>query len=71
MASEKGWPWRALLLLDEPTNAYGDLTLVKGPTRLVAREDRLGIIGPNGSGKTMLLKPDKGHIEFGPAVVVG
>ncbi len=69
---------KKVLELEGVSKAYGDLTLVKGFTRLVAREDRLGIIGPNGTGKTTLLdmiagkvKPDSGHIEFGPTVVVG
>lgn len=69
---------KKVLELEGVSKAYGELTLIKGLTRLIAREDRLGIIGPNGSGKTTLLdmiagkvKPDTGHIEFGPTVVVG
>lgn len=44
----------------------------------VARNDRIGIIGPNGMGKSTLLnifdgriEPDQGEIEWGPTVKVG
>ncbi|MDA0874710.1 MAG: ABC-F family ATP-binding cassette domain-containing protein [Bacteroidetes bacterium] len=69
---------KKVLELSQISKAYGDKVLVKGYSRLIAREDRLGIIGENGSGKTTLLdmiagrvQPDSGHVELGPTVVVG
>ncbi|MGB1049827.1 MAG: ABC-F family ATP-binding cassette domain-containing protein [Rhodothermales bacterium] len=60
------------------SKAYDDKALIQNYSRLIARTDRLGIIGENGSGKTTLLdmiagkvQPDKGEIEAGPTVVIG
>ncbi len=58
--------------LDEPD------VLVKTPELLVERGDRVALIGPNGGGKTTLLRTLmgeipvlKGHFEFGTNVQVG
>ncbi len=52
--------------------SYGDLCLVRDFSTNIMRGDRIGLIGPNGSGKTSLLrillgkmKPSKGTIRFG------
>ena len=59
----KGWDGSAL---------FSDLTYA------LTRDDRLGIIGPNGTGKTTLLEilagrtePDTGTVERGPTVTIG
>jgi ATP-binding cassette subfamily F protein uup len=69
---------KKVLELSNISKAYDDKVLVHKYSRLIARTDRLGIIGENGSGKTTLLdmiagkvQPDAGHIETGPTVVVG
>jgi ABC transport system ATP-binding/permease protein len=58
--------------LDNVTKAYGDRTLIKGFSTRILRGDRIGLLGPNGIGKTTLLKlilgeeePDSGTIQRG------
>ncbi len=52
--------------------SYADLAIVKNFSTLITRGDRIGILGPNGIGKSTLinlllgkLTPDKGSIETG------
>lgn len=45
------------------TFAYGDEPLIDGLDTFIARGDRVGIIGPNGSGKTSLLRLLVGELE--------
>jgi ATP-binding cassette subfamily F protein uup len=54
------------------SKSYGDRTIVAGLDLLLLRGDRLGIVGPNGGGKTTLIKlitgalePDSGTIKLG------
>ena len=58
--------------LDNVIKAYGDRTLIKGFTTRIMRGDRIGLLGPNGIGKTTLLKlilgeeeADSGRIQRG------
>ncbi len=52
--------------------AWGNNTVIKNLTTLILRKDKIGIIGPNGCGKSTLvnlllgkLKPTTGSIELG------
>ncbi len=49
--------------LDNVIKAYGDRTLIKGFTTRIMRGDRIGLLGPNGIGKTTLLKLILGEEE--------
>lgn len=58
--------------LENVSKAYGDKVLIKDFSTRILRGDKIGLLGPNGIGKTTLLKlilgeiePDSGHIERG------
>ncbi|PSN18861.1 multidrug ABC transporter ATP-binding protein [filamentous cyanobacterium CCP5] len=58
--------------------AYGDRTLIDDFTYTFAPRDRVGIIGPNGVGKSTLmdiitgrLEPDAGRVEIGATIHIG
>ncbi len=58
--------------LDNVSKAYGAKVLIKNFSTRILRGDKIGLLGPNGVGKTTLLKlilgeiePDSGHIERG------
>ena len=62
-----------LIEIDKITAAYGNKTVLKDVSLTVWKDDFLGIIGPNGGGKTTLLKvilgllqPVSGAIRFYP-----
>ncbi len=57
------------------SKAYGDKVLVKDFSTRIARGDRLGLVGPNGIGKTTLvnmltglIEPDSGTVKLGSNV---
>ena len=59
------------------TKAFDDLTICKGFDLTVQRGDRVAFVGPNGVGKTTLIKmltgeiaPDAGHIKHGTNLAV-
>ena len=52
--------------------SYGDMCLIKDFSTQIMRGDKIGVIGPNGCGKTTLLRillgqlePQKGKVRFG------
>ena len=58
--------------LTDVSKSFGDKPVVKGFSETILRGDKIGIIGPNGIGKTTLLKmilgelaPDSGNIRLG------
>ncbi len=60
------------------SKAFGGRTIIDGFDYTVLRNDRVGIIGPNGCGKTTLLRmiagrlePDEGVIDVGDTVKIG
>lgn len=63
--------------LDNVKKAYGDKVLIDGFSTRILRGDRIGLLGPNGIGKTTLLKlilgelePDSGTIKRGTSMNV-
>ncbi len=64
--------------LHNMSKSYGDKTIIKDFTYIVLKNQRLGIIGPNGCGKSTLMKlitgmiePDEGTIEIGDTIQIG
>ena len=60
------------------TKAFGDKVILRDYTYTFARYEKMGIIGPNGVGKSTFLKlllgqlkPDSGHIDVGETVRFG
>jgi ATP-binding cassette subfamily F protein uup len=60
------------------SKAYAAQQLITDFTYILLKNDRIGIIGPNGCGKTTLLKiitgilaPDEGTVDLGETVKVG
>ncbi|WP_017755384.1 ABC-F family ATP-binding cassette domain-containing protein [Calidifontibacillus oryziterrae] len=63
--------------LENITKQYGDQTVIRDFSYIVKPYERIGIVGPNGSGKTSLLNllagkdtPDEGLIDIGQTVKV-
>ena len=60
------------------SKSYGSKVLFRDFTYTFLRTDRIGIIGPNGCGKTTLIRtllgleqPDSGSVSIGQTVVIG
>lgn len=63
--------------LENVTKSYGDRTLIKNFSTHILRGDKIGLLGPNGIGKTTLLKlilgeiePESGKVERGTKINV-
>ena len=66
------------LELVELTKGYGEEPLIDGFSYAFRKKDRIGIVGPNGCGKTTLMKlimgleePDRGQVVMGSTVKIG
>ncbi|GFI03780.1 energy-dependent translational throttle protein EttA [Lachnospiraceae bacterium] len=64
--------------LSQISKRYGDKVLIEDFSYIFLKEDRIGFIGPNGCGKTTLMKmisgmvkPDAGQIVIGQTVKIG
>jgi ATP-binding cassette subfamily F protein uup len=63
---------RIVIEAEDVSLGYGQPSLISGFSVVVQRGDKIGIVGPNGCGKTTLLlgllghlKPEKGNIRLG------
>ncbi|MBS4166033.1 MULTISPECIES: ABC-F family ATP-binding cassette domain-containing protein [unclassified Neochlamydia] len=70
-------PGKIVLKVDNIQKAYDGPAVVTNFSLEIAREDKIGIIGNNGRGKTTLIRmlaqalsPDKGNIEHGHQVQI-
>ena len=78
MASVSSRLGKTTVELEHITKSYGDRTLINDFSYIFLRDDRIGIIGPNGCGKSTLMKiidgtvkPDTGTITIGQTVKIG
>ncbi|RMG21768.1 MAG: ABC transporter ATP-binding protein, partial [Bacteroidetes bacterium] len=67
-----------ILELHQVSKSYGELPILRDFSYKFAKNERVGIVGPNGVGKTTFLRlltgelpPDQGHIEKGSTVHIG
>jgi len=69
---------RTIIEIEGLAKSFADLTVIKNFSYIVLRDDRIGIVGPNGRGKSTLLNlimgsitPDAGTIHIGQTVKIG
>jgi ATPase components of ABC transporters with duplicated ATPase domains len=69
---------RKVIAIEQLGKSFDGKPIITGFDYTFSRGDRVGIIGPNGIGKTTLLnliagnvEPDQGRIETGPTVKIG
>lgn len=69
---------KKVIEIKDISKSFGDRELIKDFTYTVLRDDRVGILGANGLGKSTLLniisgklEPDSGKIEIGETVKLG
>lgn len=69
-------PGKIICKLENVSKGYGDLEVIKNFSLEIHRDDKIGVIGSNGRGKTTLMKliagilqPDQGKIEYGHQVM--
>ncbi len=68
---------KIVAVAEDISKSFGDKVIVKSLTTKIMRGDRIGILGPNGVGKSTLLKmllgelkPDTGTVELGTKLSV-
>lgn len=69
---------KTTIKLEHISKGFGDKHLINDFSYIFLRDDRIGFIGPNGCGKSTLmkmimgiLKPDEGNITIGDTVKIG
>lgn len=69
---------RKIIELEKVAKGYSGTELISDFSYILLRDDRIGIIGPNGTGKSTLLKlvagklkPDRGSVSIGETVKIG
>jgi ATP-binding cassette subfamily F protein uup len=69
---------RTIIEIEGLDKSFAELTVIKNFSYIVLRNDRIGIVGPNGRGKSTLLNlimgnltPDAGTIRIGQTVKIG
>lgn len=78
MDSLASWLGKKTIEINKISKAYGKHILIKDFTYYTTRNERIGIVGENGCGKTTLLKmitgrelPDCGEIVLGETIKIG
>ncbi|TRU70530.1 MAG: ABC transporter ATP-binding protein [Microcystis viridis Mv_BB_P_19951000_S69] len=69
---------KKVIEVEKLSKAYGDRTLIKDFTYIFTPEDRIGVIGSNGVGKSTLMDiitgkilPDSGTVDIGSTIHIG
>jgi len=69
---------KKVIELSHITKSFGERTVIQDFSYIVQRDDRIGIVGENGQGKSTLLKmiagwitPDAGTVDVGTTVKIG
>ncbi|MBS4026977.1 MAG: ABC-F family ATP-binding cassette domain-containing protein [Clostridia bacterium] len=69
---------RKVIELEHVSKSFDDLKVIHDFSYIMLRNDRIGIVGPNGTGKSTLLniiagrlQPDSGNVEAGETVKIG